>query len=145
MPRNAFREIPNRAACSTLVGYGYQVDLTILRWLKLSGSETLELECGEDIDTLVRAPSDCPEDIIRRLEQVKALKHRVTLKSPSGVAAFLANCVYHDQLNADLSLRFKRNLWTASVESVEGRRTQHQRGRRTTCWHSVHSQIAVQA
>lgn len=113
MPRERFREIPNRAACSTLVGYGYQVDLTILRWLKLSGSETLELECGEDIDTLVGAPSDCPDDIIRRLEQVKALKHRVTLKSPSGVVAFLANCVYHDHLNPDLSLRF---LFTTNAQ-----------------------------
>jgi len=101
-----FREIPNRAASDALVGYGYQVDLTMLRWLNLRDSETLELECGEDIDTLVDVSRDGKEEFIRRLEQVKVLKGRITLKSPSGVVAFLANSVFHDLSNQNLDLRF---------------------------------------
>ena len=34
------------------VGYVYQVDTTILRWLQLQMDEALELACGEDIDLL---------------------------------------------------------------------------------------------
>jgi tetratricopeptide (TPR) repeat protein len=100
-----FTPIPNREACNVLVGYGYQVDLTIHRWLQLGDSEVLLLECGEDIDALMHGGDDHPEGIIRRLEQVKVHSNRVTLRTP-GIAAFLANSVYHETVNKDLALRF---------------------------------------
>ena len=47
-----FTEIENRDAWSTIRGFVYQVDLTILRWLHLKDNEILELEKGEDIDVI---------------------------------------------------------------------------------------------
>ena len=49
-----FTEIENRDAWSTIRGFVYQVDLTILRWLHLKDNEILELEKGEDIDVITK-------------------------------------------------------------------------------------------
>ena len=46
-----FTEIANRDAWSTLRGFVYQVDLTILWWMELTENQVLELvKKGEDID-----------------------------------------------------------------------------------------------
>jgi hypothetical protein len=42
----------DRDGYATIAGFVLQVDLTLLRWLNLDDSETLELECGEDIDAV---------------------------------------------------------------------------------------------
>ena len=52
-------------------GFKYQVDLTILRWLRLQPEQTLELERGEDIDVVTRALSGPTDEQERVLEQVK--------------------------------------------------------------------------
>jgi hypothetical protein len=41
-----------RDAYATIAGFILQVDLIALRWLNLDDLETLELECGEEIDTV---------------------------------------------------------------------------------------------
>jgi hypothetical protein len=46
----SFTEINNRDAGSSIRGFVYQVDFTILRWLTLDTQSILELEKGEDID-----------------------------------------------------------------------------------------------
>ena len=43
---------PRRDASPTIAGFVFQVNVTILRWLELRDVEHLELECGEDIDTV---------------------------------------------------------------------------------------------
>jgi hypothetical protein len=45
-----FKEIKNRDAWSTLRGFVYQVDTTIIRWIELNDNQILELEKGEDIE-----------------------------------------------------------------------------------------------
>jgi len=112
LPSKDFSPVPNRAACAVLVGYKYQADLTILRWIHLRKDQALELECGEDIDTLGAAVSHGPEESLRRLEQVKVLSHRITLRSPAAVA-FLAHSVFHTRSNPDLHLGF---LFTTTTQ-----------------------------
>ena len=43
---------PRRDASATIAGFVFQVNVTILRWLELRDDEHLEIECGEDIDTV---------------------------------------------------------------------------------------------
>src|SRR6266571_3450442 len=74
----------DRDAWAAIRGYTYQVDRTLVSWLKLVPGEALELECGEDIDLL--APNVLSEgsDLRRRtLEQVKCLDRSITLRSTS--------------------------------------------------------------
>ena len=69
----SFVPIPGRDAYATFAGYLYQVNVTVLRWLDLAPDTTLELEAGEDIDT-VRSGSDGREpDPERVMEQLKQL------------------------------------------------------------------------
>ena len=49
-----FTEIKNRDAWSTIRGFVYQVDNTILRWIDLQKNEILELEKGEDVDIVTK-------------------------------------------------------------------------------------------
>ena len=49
----AFTTMRNRDAWATIRGYVYQVELTIDRWLTLQPEQVLELERGEDIDTVL--------------------------------------------------------------------------------------------
>lgn len=98
---------PRRDASSTIAGFVFQVNLTILRWMELQEGEHLELECGEDIDT-VRNPSD-GETIVeaRLLEQIKARSGRsLTLKSREALEA-LSNFCSHRASNPTLSLKFR--------------------------------------
>ncbi len=70
----------DRDAWNTIRGYVYQVDLTIERWLNLQPGQTLELECGEDIDIVSRSLTATPEERQRLLEQVKHRVSSITLK-----------------------------------------------------------------
>ncbi len=77
-----------RDAFGTIRGFVYQIDLTIDRWLSLRSSETLELERGEDIDTVVRAMQG-DEESARLLEQIKYRDRTITLRSPEAVEAIV--------------------------------------------------------
>lgn len=84
----------------------YQVQVTIDRWLSLRDDEVLELECGEDIDT-VSAWSSGTGDKERLLEQIKHLDRTITLNSTEARAA-LANFVEHrGRAAAPEHLRFR--------------------------------------
>lgn len=99
-----FTEIPGRDASSSVRGYGYQIDHTIIRWLELREGETLELECGEDIDVVF--PNLQQRDrISRRLIQVKDLDRNVTLRSASAVTA-VANAILYRGKAGGENLRF---------------------------------------
>src|ERR1017187_9160160 len=71
----------DRDAWAAIRGYVYQVDTTIIRWLNLGSGETLELECGEDIDLIAPAIIDGKEEAVRTLEQIKCLDRSLTLRS----------------------------------------------------------------
>jgi hypothetical protein len=94
----------NRDAWSTIRGFVYQADLTIERWLHLEPEKDLQLECGEDIDTVSQYIQDGAEE--RLLEQVKHREENVTLKHASVLAA-LANAVEHRQNNPEKRLLFR--------------------------------------
>jgi hypothetical protein len=94
----------NRDAWSTIRGFVYQADLTIERWLHLEPEKDLQLECGEDIDTVSQYIQDGVEE--RLLEQVKHREENVTLKHASVLAA-LANAVEHRQNNPEKRLLFR--------------------------------------
>ena len=72
-----FEEIKNRDAWSTIRGFVYQVNITILRWLELNDNEILELEKGEDIDIVNRDLQK--HEFSRELEQVKFRQSNITL------------------------------------------------------------------
>jgi hypothetical protein len=80
---NEFTPILNRDASHVINGYVYQVDLTIERWLNLESGQVLELECGEDIDTI--SPNILDKEAIRLLEQVKHRISPVTLRTPAAI------------------------------------------------------------
>lgn len=48
----AFVSNTARDAGPTIAGFFLQVNFSILRWLDINASQYLELECGEDIDTV---------------------------------------------------------------------------------------------
>jgi len=99
---------PSRArdAWFVIQGFVYQVEVTIVRWLALGPYEALELERGEDIDT-ISAWCAADGNEARLLEQVKHLEGAVTLNS-APVRTTLANFVEHRAANpaTDLRLRF---------------------------------------
>ncbi len=107
-----FQLARNRDAYFVLRGFRYQVDTTILRWLRLEREQTLELERGEDIDLVTGALSDPANEQERVLEQVKHRTKPITLKSPAAVSV-MANAVEHHRSNPDLNLiiRFCTNAF----------------------------------
>lgn len=96
----------NRDAYFVIRGFKYQIDLTILRWIGLSKGRILELEAGEDIDTVARTIENRPEDSERLLEQVKYRKKNITLGSPEALTA-VANSIEHRQANPNMDLLFR--------------------------------------
>jgi hypothetical protein len=86
----SFFPIPGRDANATFAGYIYQVNVTIARWLDLFGGDRLELEAGEDIDTVVAAAHSDSNSKKRLLEQLKQMGSNITLRTPdicvSGIA-----------------------------------------------------------
>jgi hypothetical protein len=96
----------DRDAYHVVRGYRYQIDLTILRWLKLKPQECLELERGEDIDLVNGAVTGSNEGLHRTVEQVKHLSRNLTLRSDECLSA-IANAVEHSQHNPDLKILFR--------------------------------------
>jgi hypothetical protein len=115
---------PNRDASDTIAGFVYQVDVTLLRWLNLQADEVLELERGEDIDTIQKWLDGGD---LRTLEQVKRRSSPVTLRSPDALAA-IANFSEHKTNNPTSRLRFrflttgktgKEKKWPLSGTGIE--------------------------
>lgn len=108
-----FDPIPRRDASPTIRGFVYQTNLTIQRWLALRENESLELECGEDIDIVARGIVTGDE---RTLEQVRDRITPVTLRS---ALESVANFALHRERNPNLSLRFRFST-TAPVGREQG-------------------------
>lgn len=105
-----------RDAWGSIRGYVYQVDLTIERWLTLPPGSALELERGEDIDTIQNAIRDPGDEETRLLEQIK-VRDSLTLRSPEAAEA-LASFYEHYQANPTVDLSF-RYVTTAEVGSEQ--------------------------
>ncbi len=103
---------PRRDAHATIAGFFYQANITLLRWMALQPGQYLELEAGEDIDTVESADAEPGSAERRLLEQLKVRSTRsVTLRSPEALEA-LSNFCGHRASNPDLELQF-RYLTTA--------------------------------
>src|SRR5271166_5559477 len=101
-----FIQIPGRDAHATFAGFVFQVNVTILRWLRLHPDQHLELEAGEDIDLIRKAGTDVSQDS-RLLEQVKQLrKQRLTLTSADAIEA-VAHLCEHRKANPGANLTFR--------------------------------------
>jgi hypothetical protein len=101
-----FRVTRSRDAYFVIRGFGYQIDLTIQRWLLLADRQVLELERGEDIDIVTRAVRSTEEEELRQLEQIKHLDSNVTLRSPPVIEA-ISNAVEHRTANPELPIVFR--------------------------------------
>ncbi len=119
----AFETNPRRDAWSTIAGFVFQVNVTILRWLNLQPNEILELERGEDIDTVQRELAAGRIDENRLLEQVKKRSTRLTLRSPEALEA-IANFCDHQRNNTAVNLRF-RYLTIATAGTEQGWRLEY--------------------
>jgi hypothetical protein len=109
-----FESNPRRDAWGTIAGFIFQVNTTILRWLRLQDGEVLELERGEDIDIVQTEFSDGVINADRVLEQTKRRTSAVlTLKSPEALES-VANFAEHRSVNPKIRLKF-RYVTTASV------------------------------
>ena len=100
----AFAPIKNRDAYYVIRGYVYQVNLTIERWLQLHPNQILELECGEDIDTISSALGSGQEE--RLLEQVKHNEKPLTLRNPNALKALIF-AIHTRNSNPDSDLLFR--------------------------------------
>jgi hypothetical protein len=118
---DAFKPPRDRDAWAAILGFVYQVDLTIRRWLDLASDETLELECGEDIDLVSASSGFGDEEKGRRLEQVKHRQEPITLVSPPAVFA-IACAVEHRAANPQLKLRFR---FTTNARVAKERFSRH--------------------
>lgn len=96
----------DRDAWKTIRGFGYQIALTVERWLRLTHVETLELENGEDIDRITPSLVNDEEVSARVLEQVKHLDANVTLRNGACLEA-LGNAVDHLEQNPGKELYFQ--------------------------------------
>jgi hypothetical protein len=118
---------PRRDAHATFAGFVFQVNVTILRWLKLQPTQHLELEAGEDIDVIQRA-ADSDSNDVRSLEQVKQLrKRRLTLRGGDALES-VSNFCEHRRVNPGeyLTFRFltttdvgRERGWTAGASAIE--------------------------
>src|SRR5271154_2758041 len=103
----SFVEIPGRDASAVIRGFVFQVNLTLLRWLELTPAARMELECGEDIDTVQESSTDSPQAEKRLLEQLKVRDTRsLTLKSAEALQS-LANFCRHRAANPYVDLQFR--------------------------------------
>lgn len=99
-----FKAITNRDAWSTIRGFVYQVDMTILRWLSLAENETLQLENGEDIDIISK--SFDTDETSRTLEQIKIREGTTSLNTQLALELFF-NFFLHRQNNPGQKLLFR--------------------------------------
>jgi ribosomal protein L22 len=95
-----FASIQNRDAFPVIRGYVYQVNTTIERWLDLIPDQVLELECGEDIDTVSCALRS------RLLEQVKHREISLTLRCEDALKA-LAFATMTRSTNPNINFAFR--------------------------------------
>ena len=99
-----FEEIKNRDAWSTIRGFVYQVDVTIYRWVELSGNDVLELERGEDIDIVRKDINN--KEVSRELEQLKYRDSKISLNQDQTLEILL-NFFIHKSNNTSQNLRFR--------------------------------------
>ncbi|ENA1806876.1 V-type ATP synthase subunit I domain-containing protein [Flavobacterium psychrophilum] len=99
-----FKEITNRDAWSTIRGFVYQVDLTILRWLSLKENQILELEKGEDIDVINRDFQN--KELSRELGQIKYRESNISLNQELTIE-ILFNFFVHKQNNSAQRILFR--------------------------------------
>jgi tetratricopeptide (TPR) repeat protein len=110
---------PRRDASPTIAGFVFQVNVTILRWLGLRDGEHLELECGEDVDTVQNGHQGGITAEARLLEQIKARSGRsLTLRSTEALQA-LSNFCSHRAANPTSNLTF-RYITTANSGIEQG-------------------------
>ena len=110
---------PRRDAHATIAGFFYQINVTLQRWLSLQPGQRLELECGEDIDTVEGEAAEVGAVERRLLEQLKVREGRsLTLRSPEAVEA-LSNFCEHRTANPGQPLSF-RYLTTANAGIEQG-------------------------
>jgi hypothetical protein len=121
--------IPGRDAHATFAGYVFQVNVTILHWLELDQGTRLELEAGEDIDTVRSGSGGGDAEVERLVEQLKQLGRSITLRNPD-VLEGMANFCELRRLNPGAILNF-RFLTTAAV------------GREQSPWHDEKPAIEV--
>jgi hypothetical protein len=117
----------NRDAHATFAGFVFQVNVTILHWLKLLPGQHLELEAGEDIDLIQEAAALGLNDL-SRLQQVKQLrKKRLTLRSEDALEA-IANFCEHRQSKPGQQQEFRfltttqarrEQKWTGAGNGIE--------------------------
>jgi hypothetical protein len=103
---DAFKPPRDRDAWAAILGFVYQVDLTIRRWLDLAPDEILELECGEDIDLVSASSGFGDAESGRQLEQVKHRQQPISLVS-APVVFSIACAVEHRAANPLVKLRFR--------------------------------------
>jgi|GEM_PF-3667518 len=103
MSSKDFIAINNRDAWNVIRGFVYQVQHTILTWIRLEEHERLELEKGEDFDVVREAIEYGPTQ--RELAQVKYRESSLTLNSDM-VLDSIMNFYTHRKNNAALGLRF---------------------------------------
>ncbi len=100
----------DRDAWAVIRGFVYQVELTIDRWLHLQSDQVLELERGEDIDTIQHAMTSTGDEQARLLEQIKVRESNLTLRSEAAraaLASFFEN--YRTNRASTLSFRYVTN------------------------------------
>jgi len=116
---DAFVSDPHRDASAVIRGFVYQVDVTIQRWIELELNERLELERGEDIDSIARGIAG-NEDERRITEQVKSREENLTLRSAAAVQS-VANFALHRERNPGLTLlfRFTTNARAGTEQGAE--------------------------
>lgn len=141
---------PGNDAYATIAGFVFQVNLTILHWLRLSEGEYIELEAGEDID-LVRQAADESDFQPERL--MLQPKHHgeggsVTLRSRDALES-VANFCYHRQTFPDWKLRFRfittlprgrEQGWVGNLPAIET-----WEGIRQNQWGADETQLALEA
>jgi tetratricopeptide (TPR) repeat protein len=116
---SAFIAIPGRDASAVIRGFVFQANLTILRWLELPENSRLELEFGEDIDTVQDGSPDGAAAEKRVLEQLKVRDTRsLTLRSVDALQS-LANYCLHRLNNPAVDLQF-RYVTTALAGKEQG-------------------------
>src|SRR5579864_8436782 len=99
-----FESNPRRDAWTTIAGFIFQVNTTIVRWLGLQDGEVLELERGEDIDIVQTELEEGVINVDRVLEQTKRRTSAgLTLNSPEALDA-IANFAEHRSVNPGVGL-----------------------------------------
>jgi hypothetical protein len=126
---------PRRDAASTIAGFVFQVNTTIVRWLNLQANEVLELECGEDIDIVRQELGSGSLDESRLMEQTKRRSNTpLTLRRAEALEA-IANFCEHRRNNCSIRLRF-RYLTTTGIGLEQGWKFD---GTGITTWEAVRS------